>query len=438
MGTSIPSRPRSRFWSSARVAMTAGRTAARQLLGRADAERDAALGRSLAGQLDDMKGLAMKVGQIVSYLDVPLPSEVRHALETLQQGVRGLPFDEVRALVEAELGQPLESSFERFDPDPVAAASVGQVHRARVLGTEVAVKVRYPGIDQSFRSDLAAIHRLAGLASLGSAVDARAVVGELAERMAEEADYAREARFTAAFARAFRSTPRVRVPTVVPERSSSAVLTSHWVTGRTFQQFAAEASPRAIHDAAQTLVSFTYRSLFELATIQADPHPGNFLFPEDDDAVVFLDYGCVRELPQDHVIALRDQARAVLDQDRIAFRDASIRMGVVGKPRRFDFEHYYEVIAHLYRPFTDPDFRFDAQYVKMAYAQNGPSSPNARTLAMPPALMWVQRLQWGLASVLARLGAHGDFRPVFRTHLEAPVRPMSTIGSESSEEKLAS
>ena len=119
-------------------------------------ERDLELGELLTGQLDQMKGLAMKVGQIVSYLDVPLPEAVQEQLARLQTGQRGMPAERVREVIEATLGRSVEACFEAFEWEPVAAASIGQVHRAVVRGRPVAVKVQYPEVARSFGDDLRA------------------------------------------------------------------------------------------------------------------------------------------------------------------------------------------------------------------------------------------------------------------------------------------
>lgn len=415
------------------VAWTAGRLAGRRLLGLRAGERDLELGELLTGQLDQMKGLAMKVGQIVSYLDVPLPEAVQEQLARLQTGQRGMPADRVREVIEAALGRSVEAAFEAFDWEPVAAASIGQVHRAAVRGRSVAVKVQYPEVARSFGEDLRAVGRLSSLASLASAVDGRALVNELRERLVEECDYVREARAQAAFAGAFADDRDVIVPAVLTDCSAATVLTTEWIDGETFSALRpAEAAAQARRDAvAATLVRFAYRSLWQLAAIQADPHPGNFVFPVASPEapargrVAFLDFGCVRVLEPVMVEALRDIATAVRDDDRPRFRRAVQALGVVGKPRSFDYEHFFAVMEHLHRPLLAPRFTFTADYVREGYAFNGPSSPNARTIAMPPAYIWVARLQWGLWSILARLRARVALGGITDELLASPIEPLS-------------
>lgn len=408
------------------VAWNAGRLAGRRVLRRQVGERDLALGDALTGQLDQMKGLAMKLGQIVSYLDVPLPDAVQDQLARLQTGALGMDEAESRAVIEGALGAPVEALFDELDWQPVAAASIGQVHRARVDGRPVAVKVQYPSVAASFSDDLRAAGRLASLASLATAVDGRALVGELRDRLTEECDYEREARAQQAFARAFRGDPGVRIPGVCAERSARAVLTTEWAEGRGFSSLLGSARRDA---AAQTLVRFAYRSLLQLGAIQADPHPGNFLFGDEPGRVVCLDFGCVRRIEGAMVEALREVARAVRAGDGSRLREAAVTLGVVGEARRFDFEHFGRTMEHLHRPFLVPRFTFDLEYVREGYALNGPKNPNARTMSMPPAYIWVARLQWGLWSVLARLGASGGFAELLDELLESPQTPLDVEAS---------
>jgi predicted unusual protein kinase regulating ubiquinone biosynthesis (AarF/ABC1/UbiB family) len=387
-----------------------------------------------------MKGLAMKVGQIVSYLDVPLPEAVQDQLARLQTGQRGMQPAQVREAIEAALGRPVEALFEAFEWEPIAAASIGQVHRAVVGGRPVAVKVQYPEVARSFTDDLRAVGRISSLASVATAVDGRALVHELGQRFVEECDYAREARAQHAFARAFAADRDVLVPEVFLDRCAPTVLTTAWVEGEGFAALrkasgaegdrhdpAARGAAAARRDAvAATLVRFTYRSLLQLAAIQADPHPGNFVFPTTGPAglVAFLDFGCVRVLELPMVEALRGIVAAIRDSDRPRFREAVQALGVVGRPKKFDYEHFFGVMEHLHRPLVSPRFTFDFAYVREGYALNGPGSPNARTMAMPPAYIWVARLQWGLWSILARLGASGSFDDLLDELLSTPVDPL--------------
>ena len=368
--------------------------------------------------------MAMKVGQILSYFEGVLPPASHEALRKLQQGVRPVAFERMADVIEDAFEAPLDELFERFDPTPVASASIGQVYRARLSGRDVAVKVQYPGIRDTIAGDFQRLGRFASLASLATAVDGNALVAELRARFAEECDYQREAVYANAFADAFASDLDVAIPRAVPERTRATVITSEWAAGADFYRFVETASATRRDEVAQVLVRFAYRSFFELATLNADPHPGNYLFPAGD-AVVFLDFGCVRRFEPAFVESQRSLARVVLDDRRAAFRDALVATGAVPRPDRFDFDRHWTLLRQQWEPYRAPGFRFTPEYMKRAVDFTRPGNPNLRRLAIPPPWIWLQRLQWGLHAVLVRLRAEGDFATPMRALLDTPLRPLA-------------
>lgn len=415
----IPHRLRDRARHSMSIVGSLVRAGARRVVRRSESD-DHVLGEALVRELDQMKGMAMKVGQILSYLDA-LPDETQAVLGRLQAGVSPVAFATIREVVERSLGAPLADLFERFDEDAVAAASIGQVHRARFDGAEVAVKVRYPSVEQTFEADLRQLRRMASLASLATVVDGQAIVDELAARLREECDYAAEARRQAAFAGAWAADPVIVVPAVVGARSSHEVLTTAWFAGETFQDLCATGSPERRSAAGLAMARFAWRGLFALRTLHADPHPGNFLFA--DDRVAVLDFGCVRAFPADFVGAWRDVFRLVLDGRRDGFPEAVRRTGLVGSPK-FDFDAHWDLVAYTLEPYRRPGFRFTREYVARAQRFSGVNAPNQRRMSIPPAWIWFARLQFGLHAVLARLGAEGDFAGLLREALDAEEEPL--------------
>lgn len=403
------------------VAWAAGRLAGRRLLRRAESKRDEELGALLTGQLDELKGLAMKLGQIVSYMDVPLPASAQAQLAKLQTGVTGMPVAKTEAALADALGPSWRDRFDTFELEPIAAASIGQVHRATVGGVPIALKLRYPEVARSVEKDLAPLRRIASLASVATSVDGRAIVGELAARFAEECDYEREGRHQTFFRRAFEDDPDLSIPQVLESLSTTATLATTWAPGRPFAA-ACEMSPAIRDRYARALVRFTYRSLLTLGTIQADPHPGNFLF-DPSGRVVCLDFGCVRRLGPALTQHLRTMILALEHEDRAAFREATLEIGLAPKPRRFDFDYHFEMMAHLHRPLLSPRFAFTPEFVQRGLAFNGPTNPNARHMAMPPAYVWIARLQWGLWSLLTRLHADVMLSDILESVLAEPLAP---------------
>jgi predicted unusual protein kinase regulating ubiquinone biosynthesis (AarF/ABC1/UbiB family) len=412
-----------RGWAAAKAALRLGRVAARGVTGLS--AEDAA--KALGDQLDDMKGLAMKVGQIMSYLDTPLPDELREQLARLQKGATHRPWPEIAAQLETELGMPVSEAFDSVDPIPVAAASIGQVHRGVADSGRVAIKVRYPGIEKSFEGDTESLRHVARLASFASAVDGVGIIDELAARLAEECDYAREARAQRAFAGALADDETIHIPGIVDDRSTSSVLTTVWSDGVDFETVL-RAPDAQRQQAAQVLVRMAFRSLFVHAAIQADPHPGNYLF-EDDGRVTFLDFGCVRLFDAPFLAAQRQLARCVLEGDRGAFDQAARNAGIVGREKGFDYDHEWRAQRHTYAPFLEADFHFTRDLLHQGNELYGPTAPNARTRSLPPPAMWLMRLIWGLYAVLTRLEARGDFRGILRDALECEPEPLSLEGA---------
>lgn len=397
--------------STGRAVGNVGRALSRRAIA-PDEAGERALGEAIVADLDGLKGLAMKVGQILSYMDVGLPEETSAALARLQTGAKPMDIAEVEGVIRGSLGRPVNELFAGFERTPVAAASIGQVHRARVGGAAVAVKVRYPHVRDTLATDLARIRPLAAAASLATAVDGRALVEELRARFLEECDYRNEQRAQEAARRALGGDPALRVPATVPERCGDAVLTTVWEAGAPFS--ALVTGPREERGrAAATLARFPWTTLFRHGFLHADPHPGNFLFPGDGEIVV-LDWGSVRRFSVDEIASFRSLVTAVLEGDRPRFRDAVVACGLAPRPDRFDFDAAWEMFSWLYAPWQAPNFQFERSWWEAGRRWTGPGNPNQRRQGLPPAWIWLLRVQWGLGAVLVRLGAAGAFRKDLR------------------------
>lgn len=404
-----------RLLATGRVAGSAAKLAAKQLAGAGDA--GGAIGESIAAELDSMKGVAMKVGQILSYFDGVLPDETHRALRKLQLGSEPVDYRIIAEQIESALGGPPEQVFERFDRAPIAAASIGQVHRARHAGRDIAVKVQYPGVRETMVADVSRLKALSRVASMATAVDGPAIVEELAERFYLECDYELEGRWQNAFKSAFASSPEIRVPEALIELTRATVLTSEWCEGRGFYQLQESRDTAAKNRAALVLVRFAFHCLFGAGVINADPHPGNYLFA-DGGSVVFLDFGCVRRFDAPFIEAERALARCVIEGRREDFRDAVLATEMVPKERGFDFEVHWQMLRHQYEPYLGPRFHFTPEYIRRGVEFSRPSNPNLRRLAIPPQWIWLQRQLWGLHAVLARLDAEGPFATELRRALD--------------------
>jgi predicted unusual protein kinase regulating ubiquinone biosynthesis (AarF/ABC1/UbiB family) len=418
----------SRTWETTRLAASLGKAAAKKMVSQAldrpsvptdDDDASAVVDATdLVDRLGQLKGLMLKFGQMASYLDGAMPDRAQRVLRRLQSEVQPLSWDEIRPVIADDVGPP-EERWDDFAPEPFAAASIGQVYRATLRGRPVVVKVQYPGVAETLETDLGNLRRFALLGTLGTAVDSDALVKELRERMKEECDYRLEAESQEMFRAAFAHDPRVVIPAVHLDRTARRVLTSDYVPGRNFHAFAADASQEARDRAGEIIFGVAFRSIFGSSAFNGDPHPGNYLFL-DDWRVAFLDFGCVRLFDPDHIDRWKRFARATLDDDFSAWKRVFLDTGFVAS-RRFDFEHQWAVMRYLYEPMTQHGFRYTHEYVRRSYNLLLWDTPNQRRIAMPPEWLLVNRLQWGLNSVLAHLESAGDFGRVFRDAVALPT-----------------
>jgi predicted unusual protein kinase regulating ubiquinone biosynthesis (AarF/ABC1/UbiB family) len=414
--------PTGRFGRLARLAGAGLRAGA----GAALAPGDAATAIEVARALGTLRGLAAKLGQMAGYVDGLVPEGQRPAYEAAMKGLQRAappsPYAEVRALVEAELGAPPERAFAAFDEAPFASASLGQVHRARLRsGEDVAVKVQHPGVERALESDLANTAILEGLAALGGAKrgPAKAMAAEVRKRFLEELDYGLEAASQARFAAFFAGEPRVRVPRVFAEHSSRRVLTSEYVAGLDFD--AACAAPEPERAAwCETLWRFVFKGSIVLGSFNADPHPGNYLF-HPGGAVTFLDFGCVQPLPPERRPRGLAVHQAALRGDEAGFRQAVQRL--LEAPSGPYAEAAADYTRRCFEPVFGSPYRLTRAYAASLFADVRALAGVARKhlpeghAPIPPEVLFLNRLQFGFYSVLARLDARVDYRAVEKSFL---------------------
>jgi predicted unusual protein kinase regulating ubiquinone biosynthesis (AarF/ABC1/UbiB family) len=369
-----------------------------------------------------MKGAVMKLAQIASFISDDVPEQYRTALQQLQASAPPMTFDLARGVVEADLGQPLARLFADFEPEPLAAASIGQVHAARLpSGEEVVVKVQYPGVDDAIRADMANLPWLYGmLGMLNPGLDPKPLAAELQARITEELDYRREATNQATFARLFAVDPLVRVPGVVVERCGARVLTSARARGHDIEWL--KSQPQDVRNrAGVVLFRFVFESIFRHHLFNGDPHPGNYLF-HDDGGVTFLDFGCVKYFDAAMVAGWKRYVRAHLAGDRETFLEQAAALGFVRQgesvpPEIYDYMQYFYEPWHANGPYTyTPEY--NARSLGMVFDRSHPRwGPLLRQLNMPADFAIVNRLQWGLTSILSQLHATADWRAIIDEYL---------------------
>jgi predicted unusual protein kinase regulating ubiquinone biosynthesis (AarF/ABC1/UbiB family) len=402
-----------------------GRAAGRRLVGAKEDSESAA--DELATTLGEMKGLSMKLGQMLSYVDTQMPDGWRKALGRLQHQSAAMTRDTVFQVVKEDLGQSPDVLFSAWEEKPSAAASIGQVHRARLRnGTDVAVKVRYPAIDRIVRQDLNSVALLRRFGRLlMPELDTEGVIAELRERFLEECDYRKEADNQVKFGQFFRDAEGIVVPQVHAGYSSERVLTMDWIEGRRFGDFAQSASQGERNQAARSIHHFAFHSIYRLGALNCDPHPGNYLFMPG--RVAFLDFGCVRLFSDELRDAWKTMLRSALERDHDAFGEAVVRVGLADRGGSFDFDVHYRQYLHLIRPWlTDEAGTLTRDSIAQSYQAFFVANPNRAHLKMPRELVFANRLQWGLYSVLADLGSTCPLRGEMMDILYAPgeTRPL--------------
>jgi predicted unusual protein kinase regulating ubiquinone biosynthesis (AarF/ABC1/UbiB family) len=381
--------------------------------------------RRTAEVLGNLRGLAAKVGQMASYVDgfVPEAQEelYQRTLATLQAAAPHSSPETARDLVESELGRTIAEAFRRWEAQPFASASIGQVHKAELHdGTLVAVKVQHAGIEEAVESDLSNIGLMEGLVSgLGpKSLNARAVFEVIRARFREELDYRLEASNVAFFAELHRGDEQIHIPAVIQTHSSQRVLTTELVQGMTLEQ-ASEQSEALRQEFARVLWRFVFKGNLVGGRFNADPHPGNYIF-HSDGRISFLDFGCVQVLEANHVQHAGGVHRAALARDEAAFgRHVKALLGTRGGS--------YEAAAidysrRCFKPLFESPFCVDRPYTRelaeaVLVLKKFMLAKDKSFVQLPPNMVFLNRLQFGFYSVLARLAVKVDYAAVERQFL---------------------
>jgi predicted unusual protein kinase regulating ubiquinone biosynthesis (AarF/ABC1/UbiB family) len=380
------------------------------------AERQLRTTAEVVETLGSMKGAFMKLGQMASYLDAGLDPEVRKQLAALQANAPPMSSELAASVIAAELGKGPEQVFASWDPEPLAAASIGQVHRAVTRdGRAVAVKVQYPGVDEAIRADLDNSTLLMQLVRVAfPALDAGTVVAELRSRIGEELDYGLEARNQAVFAEHFAGHPFIHVPSVIRPLSTRRVLTTELVSGTRYEQVVDTWSQEERDLAGETIFRFVFGCLYRFKVFNGDPHPGNYLF-HGDGRVSFLDFGLVKWFSASDVSTLSDMIRSmVIDPDRAAFRRTVEAAGFLRTGADLTdeqvadyFRHYYELVLARGPSSFSPEYA--SETLRHFFDAGDPVIKQAN---VPAPFVILQRINLGLYAVLAGLGSVADWRAV--------------------------
>jgi predicted unusual protein kinase regulating ubiquinone biosynthesis (AarF/ABC1/UbiB family) len=393
--------------------------------------------------LGHSRGVLMKVGQIMSMLDTSALGTggffpYQKAMIRLQADAPPMHPDLVRNLLSAELGSATEH-FAEFTDQPIAAASIGQVHRAVLRdGRHVAVKIQYPGVAQAIRDDLANTELLATFlrfmtSASGMKMDVRSVAREAAARISEEVDYRHEAATIAAFSELYRGHPFIRIPEVIPEVSGDRVLTMTYLDGMGWAA-AQQADQDLKNTWAEAILRFSYGSFRHANLMHADPHPGNYRF-NTDGAVGFVDFGCVKVLPELQRWRQVAMTRALSEGRKEDLRDIMVLAGYLTADSdltaedlyQWQSELLYEIMATTPQPVT---YTADSinRVVRCLFDVRDNDHPVARMTA-PDDYVFAARVQLAVSSVCAGLNATLPVRAIAED-FDGAADPVTELGKK--------
>jgi predicted unusual protein kinase regulating ubiquinone biosynthesis (AarF/ABC1/UbiB family) len=420
---------------------TANRVRTPERAAAAQSERTAALVQQLVDQLGQMRGAAMKVGQMISMVEFDgLPEDERDELQSslaaLRDNVPPVPFKDLEKLMRQEFGGPLKDVFRDFDERAFAAASIGQVHRATTVdGDDVAVKIQYPGVAEAVDTDLRNAMLLLPLVKrLAPGLDAKALAVEMRERIGEELDYELEAQNQRRIERLMRGHPFVRVPRVDTSLSTRRVLVSEYVEGERFE--AVRRADEAQRDSYGEIVFRLYFGLLYRDRVAlGDPHPGNYLLCSDG-RVCFLDFGLLRDVEAGRVADERAIALAVRDEDAEALKAALVAGDYLPSSRAdaVDADFALSLMRNAIRWYAVPgERRFSPEDARRGRDGERPDDEQRAAMRMqvnqftlPPESILIRRMHGIVAVVLDQLRAGANWGAIAAEYLhgEPPATPL--------------
>ncbi len=447
--------PTSRVRRSAQLGRLAAEQAARQMgtraanLTRDEEEQQAALARrqletaeQIVAALGTMKGAAMKLGQVMSFLDVGLvPEEFREdfqaKLAELRDAAPKVSFKDMKGVIEGEFDEPLDELFESFDPVPIAAASIGQVYKARLHdGRDVAVKVQYPGVAAAVRADLQNLGLILRLMKrVAPGLDPKAMAQEIRLRIGEELDYELEAANQRTLARLFRGHPFIYVPEVVTRLSREKVIVSEFVSGRGFEELK-QLPQEERNRFGEIVFRFYFGCMYRHHQFSGDPHPGNSMLL-DDGRMAFLDFGLFKRLPPPIADLELEVQRLGVEGRGEELLDTLHRGGFVQDPSRYtpggilaqfrDFTWWYtvdgeveltpEIATKVMIEMSDPRSSYFAQM---------------RHETLPPDHLFGRRLEVLTLAVMSQLRARGNWHRIAREWMYGDP-PATELGEQEAE-----
>jgi predicted unusual protein kinase regulating ubiquinone biosynthesis (AarF/ABC1/UbiB family) len=408
------------------------------------ARRQLETAKQIVAVLGTMKGAAMKLGQVMSFLDVGIVGEehreeFQRELAKLRDAAPTVSFKQMRRVVEEDLEEPISRIFSSFDEEPIAAASIGQVYRARLRedGREVAVKVQYPGVAGAVRADLQNLEMIMRLLKrMTPGLDVKAIAEEIKDRIAEELDYELEAQNQRALARIFAGHPFIVVPDVVSSLSRERVLVSDYVTGVGFEEL--KRRGQAERDRlGEIIFRFFLGCLYRHRQFSGDPHPGNFLLLADG-RMAFLDFGLFKRMDPEPVELELACQRAVVEGDAATLHELLARSGFLPEPEKVDPDHLLHFIRDAIWWYTTADEAVQLTpeiATQVMIESSDPRSSHFREMRhqdMRPEHLFGRRMEMLTLAVLSQLRASSNWHRIAREWMYGD-EPVTELGLAEAE-----
>ena len=388
--------------------------------------------------LGTMKGAAMKVGQVLSFLDLGLvPEEHREAfqekLAALRDSAPKVAFKDMKKVIEEEYGEKLSDVFDEFDEKPIAAASIGQVYHAVYEGREVAVKVQYPGVARAVRSDIQNMGLILRLMkSIAPGIDVKEVGDEIRERIEEELDYELEAQNQHSIARVYKNHPFIVIPDVIRDLSREKVVVTEFVRGRGFEDFKND-SQEDRDRYGEIIFRFVFGSMYQHLQFSGDPHPGNCILL-DDGRMAFLDFGLFKRMT-------REAAEFELQTQRLGIEGKGQELiehmheaGWIGEPEHYEPERMLEQFHDLVGWYAlDAEIPLTPEIAtEVLITASDPRSQywgKIRHVTLPKEHLFARRLEGLTLAVLGQLRASNNWNAIAREWIYGD-EPVTELGRE--------
>jgi predicted unusual protein kinase regulating ubiquinone biosynthesis (AarF/ABC1/UbiB family) len=413
----------------------------------ASARRQLETAKQIVSALGTMKGAAMKLGQVMSFLDVGLvPEEHREEfqreLAKLRDAAPTVEFKQMKRVIEDDLEAKIVDVFAEFDEQPIAAASIGQVYRAKLKddaldgagGREVAVKVQYPGVASAVRADLQNLDMIMRLLKrMTPSLDVKAVAAEIRDRIGEELDYELEAQNQRSLARIFKGHPFIMVPEVISELSRERVLVTEFVQGVGFEELKGYSQAER-NRIGEIVFRFFLGCLYRHRQFSGDPHPGNFLLLADG-RVAFLDFGLFKRMEREPVELELACQRAVVEQDAQTLHRLLAESRFLPEPERVDPDHLLAFIEDAIWWYTtaDEDVQLQPEIAtEVMIESSDPRSSHFREMrhqTIQPEHLFGRRMEMLTLAVLSQLRACANWHRIAREWMYDD-EPVTELGRE--------